>query len=102
MKDKLLPLKEASSLVSDGDAVAMTTVAVDGAPMAFLREIIRNGARELKAVGVTGGGLNIDLLIGAGVVSTVEICHSAMGSYGLSPNFKRKVEAGLFHPTDNT
>lgn len=102
MKDKVVSLKEAASLVRNGDLVGMTSAALDGAPMAFLREVVRSGVRDLKAVGVTGGGLNMDLLIGAGVVSTVEICHIALGRFGPAPNFKRKVEAGLFHPIDNT
>jgi len=67
MREKLMSLEEAAAVVRDGVLVGLTTSTIDNAPMAFLRALIRRGAKNLELVTLTGGGLNADLLIGAGV-----------------------------------
>ncbi len=101
MRDKVASLQEAVSLVKDRDVLAMTTSVLEDAPMAFLRELIRSGKKALGVVGVTGGGLNIDILIGSGVVSSVETCSISMGSFGPAPNFQRHLKSGSLEMKDN-
>src|SRR5215831_1445643 len=95
MQGKLMPLEEAAAIVRDSSLVGLTTSTMDNAPMAFLREAIRCGAKQLRLVTLTGGGLNADLLIGAGVVAEYETCSCALGTYGPAPNFQRALRAGL-------
>ncbi len=102
MQEKLVPLEDAVAVVRDGALMGLTTAIVDNAPMAFLRQLIRRGAKQLRLVTLTGGGLNADLLIGAGVVAEYETCSCALGMYGPAPNFQRALRAGLITLKDST
>jgi glutaconate CoA-transferase, subunit A len=102
MREKLVPLEEAAALVADGSLMGLTTAVLDSAPMAFLRELIRCGGKNLRLVTLTGGGLNADLLIGAEAVTEYETCSCALGSYGPAPNFQRALRTGLIKMKDST
>jgi glutaconate CoA-transferase subunit A len=102
MREKLALLEEAAAVVNDGALVGLTTAVVDNAPLAFLRELIRRESKDLRLVTLTGGGLNADLLIGAGVVTEYETCSCALGTYGPAPNFQRAVRSGLIKMKDTT
>jgi len=87
-------LDRAASLVPDGARLVITGQ-VELAPVAFARALARRGARALGAGAVpTGGGIAVDLLIGAGCVRSVECAQMAMGEYGACPNFRRFVQDG--------
>jgi glutaconate CoA-transferase subunit A len=86
-------LAEAAALVQDGDLVALGGH-TRRAPMALIRELIRKGRRDLGLVTVPTGGLNVDLLIGAGTVSRLHFAQVSLEEYGLAPNFRRAVEQG--------
>jgi len=102
MQTKLMPLDQAAAIVKDGMRLGLTTSTTDNAPMAFLREVIRQGTQQLRFVTLTGGGLNADLMIGAGVVAEYETCSCVLGSYGAAPNFQRALRAGLMKMKDTT
>ncbi|HJY82727.1 MAG TPA: hypothetical protein VKK81_16790 [Candidatus Binatia bacterium] len=102
MQEKLMPLEEAVTVVRDGSLVGLTTSTLDNAPMAFLRELLRRGTKSLRLVTLTGGGLNADLLIGAGVVAEYETCSCSLGTYGPAPNFQRALRSGLIKMKDST
>ncbi len=102
MRNKLISLEQAATVVKDGFLLGLTTSTVDNAPMAFLREVIRQGTKQVRLVTLTGGGLNADLMIGAGVVSEYETCSCALGPYGAAPNFQRALRAGLMKMKDTT
>src|SRR5689334_6109762 len=95
MREKLASLERAAALVTDGALIGLTTSTIDNAPMAFLRALIRRGAQRLRLVTLTGGGLNADLVIGAGIVTEYETCSCVLGPYGAAPNFQRAFRAGL-------
>ena len=59
-------LAGAAALVKDRDLVALTGH-TRAAPMALIRELIRQGRRNLGLVTVPTGGLNVDLALGAGL-----------------------------------
>ena len=87
-------LDEAAALVPDGATLA-TTGQTEMAPMAFGRALVRRGVRDLDIVVVpTGGGILVDMLIGAGCVRSLEFAQMAMGEYGQCPNFRRRVQEG--------
>src|SRR5690606_2839217 len=70
MRNKLKPLHEAAACVKDGARLVMSAN-LRRPPMAFLREIVRRKVRNLRVIGVVGGDLNIDFLVGAGAASIV-------------------------------
>ena len=86
-------LAGAAALVKDGDLVALGGHTRQ-APMALIRELIRQGRRDLGLVTVPTGGLNVDLAIAAGVVSILHFAQVALEEYGLAPHFRRAVEQG--------
>lgn len=103
MTSKVITLEEATRLVKDGDLVAMTLPGeFQAQPMGLLRALLRSGIRRLRLLGVTGGSINCDLLIGAGVVEQIEICHMRLGEFGTCPNFERAVKARRLKVLDNT
>ena len=87
-------LAGAAALVKDRDLVALGGHTRQ-APMALIRELIRQGRRDLSLITVPTGGLNVDLLIGAGAVSRLHFAQVSLGEYGLAPHFRGAVEQGL-------
>jgi glutaconate CoA-transferase subunit A len=103
MRIKISSLNDALNLIKDRSVIAMTTSIIDDAPMAFLRNLIKNGQKDLSFVGVTGAGLNIDMVIGAGIVSEVDTCSISLGDFGPAPNFQRYItKASQINLKDNT
>ena len=101
-KQKEIPLTKAAALVSDGDQVVMGA-GMEKSPMALLRELVRQGRKNLRLAGVVGGAVNLDFLCGAGSAVTVDTCSVTLGAFARTgPNFKRMVEEGELRPLDNT
>jgi glutaconate CoA-transferase subunit A len=67
----------------DGMTVALGGLATAAHPMVAVRHIIRRRLRDLTVIGSAVGGLDVDLLIGAGCVRTV-VC-PYIGAEGLAP-----------------
>lgn len=102
MRDKLKTLKEAASHVKSGARLVMSSN-LQRAPMAFLREVVRQRIGNLRVIGVVGGELNIDFLVGAGAVGIVDTCSVTLGEFARTgPNFARYVVAGRIRALDNT
>jgi glutaconate CoA-transferase, subunit A len=102
MHDKLVPLEEAAAICRDGACLGLTVATLDNTPMAFLRELLRRNTKNLKVVTLSGGGLNIDLLLGGGAVAEYETCACSLGKYGQAPNFQRALRKGSIHLKDST
>ncbi len=93
-RSRLVSLEEAAGLVRDGDLLALGGNVLHRAPMAFVRELVRQGKRRLGLV-KTAGAHDIDLLCAAGCVDTV---HAGFVSYetefGLAAHYRKAVETG--------
>jgi glutaconate CoA-transferase subunit A len=63
-------------------------------PLALVRELLRSGASDLTLMSFTSG-LESDLLVGAGRVSTVRTCYFGLEIFGLAPMFTQKASHGL-------
>ena len=63
-------------------------------PMALIREIIRQGKRNLSLLFASSAAINADLLIGAKIAAQVEFPSISLGEYGAAPHFRRAVEQG--------
>lgn len=102
MRDKLVSLEEAASIVRDGDQVAMSS-GFSWSPMAMLRQLARTGVENLHAIGIVGGSINIDFLVGTGQTSVVECCSIGFAPFArVAPNFDRYLRAGRIYAKDNT
>ncbi|WGS01115.1 CoA synthetase [Bradyrhizobium sp. ISRA443] len=73
-----------------------------GVSMAMTREMIRHGANDLHLVCVPTGGLQVDQLIGAGLVRTVETSAVSLGEAGGAPRFNAAVKDGSIRLMDAT
>ncbi len=90
---KVRTMREAAALVPDGARVALGGQSVYQRPMAFVRELIRQGRRDLVVVGVLNGP-ELDMAAAAGCVGKVETSYVGLEQFGLARNFRRLVERG--------
>ncbi len=102
MRTKLVSLEVAAKIVRDDSKVVMSA-GFAHAPMAMLREIARQGPKNLHEVGVVGGSINLDFLIGAGQVSVLECCGFGFEPFqDIAPNFNRYLKSSKLYSLDNT
>ena len=64
--------------------------------------LIARGVRNLHLIAVPQAGLQVDWLIGAGAVDTVEAAGINLGEFGLAPRFTHAVESGRIRMLDAT
>ena len=88
--------------MNNGSNLGLTATYLENAPMAFLRELVRRGIKNLNVVTLPGGGLCVDFLIGAGAVAEYETCFCSLGDYGEAPNFQRALRFHSIKLKDNT
>jgi len=92
--DKLVSLEQAAAKVRDGDVVALGGGLSARLPMALVRELIRQGRRDLHLVG-SAHGIDVDLLVAA---KAVAICEESYVGFeqdlGLAPAYRRAAEGG--------
>ena len=102
MRDKLTTLEAAAAQVKSGAQVVISAN-MHGSPMALLRQVVRQGTRNLRVVGVVHGAINIDFLVGAGAASIVDTASLTLGEFARTgPNFARYVQSGRVRALDNT
>jgi acyl CoA:acetate/3-ketoacid CoA transferase alpha subunit len=95
-------IEAAAALVQDHHQVVMSA-GNERPPMALLRQIVRQGTTGLRAVGVVGGEINLDFLVGAGAADVIDTCSVTLGPFARTgPNFARHVTAGRITAMDNT
>ncbi len=99
MTDKVLTEQEAiSQFVSDGDYLGTELYGTVRAPMSLVREVIRQGKKHLR---VAGQGIHeIDLLLAADLVDTLDITYVGWEVYGISSCLRRAVESGRVKTTE--
>lgn len=74
-----------------------------GVPMTALLEVVRQRrARDLHLICVPTGGLHVDMLIGAGLVDTLETSAVSLGEAGGAPRFIAGIREGKFRMLDAT
>lgn len=79
--------------VSDGDVVALQNMATQAAPMALVRELIRQQRRGLGLVCLVGG-IAVDWLSAAGVIDRFVGAAVSMEQFGLCNQYRKAVESG--------
>lgn len=102
MKEKIISLKEAAASVQEENLLGFSSQFLESGPMSFARELLRQGVKRLKITTLPGGGLYVDLLLGAGLVTEYETCYCSLGDYGPAPNFQRAINKQAVKIKDNT
>jgi glutaconate CoA-transferase subunit A len=91
----LIEEERALDEVKDGMTIAIGGFNTAAHPMVIVRGLVRRGLRRLRVIGGTIAGLELDLLIGAGVAEEV-VTSSVTGEsvVSIGPFFREAAEAG--------
>jgi glutaconate CoA-transferase, subunit A len=93
VQDKTASVEKAVGLIRDGDVVALQNMATQAAPMALVREMIRQQKRGIGLV-VLVGGIAVDWLAAASVIDRLIGAAVSMEQFGLCQQYRAAVEAG--------
>jgi glutaconate CoA-transferase subunit A len=97
----VVTVEEIAAEIGDGIKLAVPKNA-SGPAMAVTREMLRRGVRTLHLVCVPVGGLQAEILIGAGAVSTIETSAVTLGEHGAAPRFSAALREGRLRMLDAT
>lgn len=98
---KVVNLTEALGHITRGATVGLGGNTIHRNPAAAVHEMIRQGKKDLAVV-KTAGGYEVDVLCGAGCVTTVVAAYVGFENYGLAPCFRRSVEKGQVRLVEHT
>ena len=101
MTDKVMSLHEAARLVRPGHTLTLGGMTLYRRPVAFVRELIRQGTGDLTLLALTAG-YESDLLVGAGLVKRVRTCYFGLEVFGLAPMFTQLATAGKVEVIEET
>jgi len=101
MKTTLCDVSTLAAAVPDGAKVAVPTDRC-GVAMALTRELVRRRIRGLHLVCVPVSGLQADVMIGAGLVATLETSAVTLDEFGPAPRFVAAVREGSVKLLDAT
>ncbi|MCO5063559.1 MAG: hypothetical protein M9924_03990 [Rhizobiaceae bacterium] len=98
-RSKVISAAEAAQSVPDGARIAFGGFAVYQKPMGFVRELVRQGRRNLTVIG-SAQSYEVDLLAAVGALACVETSYVGLEAYGLARQYRRAVEAGRLRVVD--
>ena len=106
MITKHMTLEETAELVPSGCTLALGGMTLYRRPMAFTRALLKRyrqtgQPRDLTLLVFTGG-LESDLLIGAGMVNRVRSCYIGLEVFGLAPMFTHLANRGEIEIIEET
>jgi glutaconate CoA-transferase subunit A len=90
---KVREVEEAAALVPDGATIGIGGLSMNGAPMGFVRELVRRGVKDLTVVAIVSS-MAVDWLVAGGCVRKVVAGLVSFEGFGLAPNFRRAAQAG--------
>ena len=91
--DKRVSIEQAVESIPDGATVALGGLSMNSAPMAYVREIVRQEKRDLTVVAIVAG-MSVDWLIAGGCVKKVVSGLVSFEGLGLAPTFRMGVQTG--------
>ena len=94
-------LAAVAAAIEDGSRIAVPPD-YSGVALAATRALIARGARELRVVAVPQAGFQVDLLIGAGCLASIETAGINLGEYGLAPRYTEAIQRGELRVIDAT
>lgn len=103
MSQQLISIEEAARHVSDGQVLALGGMTLYRRPIGFVKALLRRSPRprDLTLLSFTGG-LESDLLIGAGCVRQVRSAYFGLEAFGLAPMFTQAVQSGRVKVIEET
>lgn len=101
MVDKRVDLCKALSAVCDGHSVAFGGMTLYRRPVSAALALAAAGRRNLEIVTLTGG-IETDLLIGAGCVRRLRSCYTGLEVVGFAPHFTRCMQEGTLDLVEET
>jgi acyl CoA:acetate/3-ketoacid CoA transferase alpha subunit len=91
--DKRMTEAEAvDEFINDGDYIGTELYGTVRCPQSLVNEIVRQGKKNLRVAGQ--GVYELDILLGAGLVSALDHTYIGMEVYGISNCLRREVESG--------
>ncbi|MGO9022218.1 MAG: CoA transferase subunit A [Syntrophobacteraceae bacterium] len=97
---KFISLREAVSLIKDGDQLTLGGFTINRNPMALCREMIRQRKKDIYLV-VHSHGQGMELMIGAGCVSRVELAYGGVARFAPTGiRFRKSVYSGELQVED--
>jgi glutaconate CoA-transferase, subunit A len=89
LTSKVISMSEAAALVPDGAKIGFGGGnALWRRPVAFARELVRQRRRDLNLYNMIGG-IETDLLLGAGCLASTNTCYVGLDEFGQSEHFQR-------------
>lgn len=103
MSKAYVSLEEAANAVTDGDTLALGGMTLYRRPLAFVKALLRRDQlpKALTLLSFTGG-MESDLLIGAGCVSAVRSAYFGLEAFGLAPMFTRFAQSQQIEVIEET
>jgi glutaconate CoA-transferase subunit A len=98
---RFVSLDDLAASVKKGAMIALPADYA-GVAMAATQALLEAAPRNLHVVCVPTGGLQVDMLIGAGLVKTLETSAVTLGEAGTGPCFTRAVREGSIRVLDAT
>jgi glutaconate CoA-transferase subunit A len=99
--DKRQSLRDAIATIRDGSRIALGGMTLYRRPVAAALALAAAGRRQLEIMTLTGG-VETDLLIGAGCVSKLRSCYTGLEVAGFAPHFTRAVQDGTLEIVEET
>src|SRR5690625_946286 len=97
----LTDLETMAGTIKSGMRLALP-VDYGGVSMVMTRPLIEQGVRDLHLICVPTGGMQVDMLIGAGAVRVIETSAVTLGEAGGAPRFNQAVKDGTITLRDAT
>jgi glutaconate CoA-transferase subunit A len=104
--NKIKTFNEVLACIQPGCNLALGGITLYRRPMAFVRQLLshyqkQHSPGELTLLSFTGG-IESDLLVGAGMVSNVRSCYFGLEIFGLAPMFTYYANHGLIEIIEET
>lgn len=91
---KVISLQEAAVWIKNGMKIGLAGGHSREAPCAFVRELIRQGIKDLTIIPSNSTAYQTDILLGAGCVKTLYSSYVGLDYIGVAPNYRRLAESG--------
>lgn len=104
--NKIVTLEEAARMVIPGCSLGIGGTTLYRRPVAFTRALLQRFRHtgtptQLTLISFTAG-FESDLLVGAGLVTTVRTCYFGLEIFGFAPMFTARANAGDLHIIEET
>jgi len=100
--EKVMSAAEALGLVGDGVRLGLGGTPLAMNPVGLAAQLAIRGAADLNLVVAPIGGFAADMLMGAGLVRSVEFAQVGFEELGMAPNFRRLAQQGAVVTLDHT